>query len=49
MGKGFKNTFMYLTLTFQTIIIFLFSNLIPFLILGGIGYAGYRAIRKSKK
>jgi hypothetical protein len=49
MGKGFKNTFMYLILTFQTIIIFLFSNLIPFAILGGLGYGGYRAIRKKKK
>jgi hypothetical protein len=49
MGKGFKNTFMYLILTFQTIIIFLFSNLIPFAILGGLGYGSYRAIKKKKK
>lgn len=49
MGKGFKNTFMYLVLTFQTIIIFLFSNLIPFAILGGLGYGSYRAIKKKKK
>ena len=49
MGKGFKNTFMYLILTFQTIIIFLFSNLIPFAILGGLGYGCYRTINKKKK
>ncbi len=49
MGKGFKNTFMYLVLTFQTIIIFLFSNLIPFAILAGLGYGGYKAIKKKKK
>lgn len=49
MGKGFKNTFMYLVLTFQTIIIFLFSSLIPLAILGGLGYIIYRLNKKRKK
>lgn len=48
MGQGFKNTFMTMVLSLQTLIIFLFSNLIPFAILGGLVYVGYRVIRKGK-
>lgn len=49
MGKGFKNTFMTLVVSLQTIIIFLFTNLIPIGIISGLGYAGYRIYNKKKK
>lgn len=49
MWKGFKSTFMTIVLSLQTIVIFLFTNLIPISILGGIGYASYRIINKRNK
>lgn len=49
MWKGFKNTFMYLVLSLQTLLIFLFSNLIPLAIFVGLGYGGYKLIKKNKK
>lgn len=49
MGKGFKNTFMTIVLSLQTLVIFLFSNLIPIIILGGLFYIVLRVMKKNKK
>lgn len=46
--QGFKNTFTAIVLSLQTLFIFLFSNLIPLGIIGGVGYAGYRFLVKKK-
>ncbi len=47
--QGFKNTFTAIVLSLQTMFIFLFSNLIPLVIIGGVGYTGYRFFIKKKK
>lgn len=49
MWKGFRNTFMTTVLSLQRIVIFLFSNIIPIGILGGLIYIGYRVYFKRKK
>lgn len=46
--QGFKNTFTSIVLSLQKLIIFIFSNLIPIGIIGGIVYAGYRILVKKK-
>lgn len=47
--QGFKNTLTSIILSLQKLIIFLFSNLIPLVIIGGVGYTGYRILVKKKK
>jgi major membrane immunogen (membrane-anchored lipoprotein) len=49
IGQGFKNTFLYVVLTFQKIIILLVSALIPLVIIAGIAYGVYKLSKKMKK
>lgn len=49
MWKGFINTTTALVLSLQTIVIFLFSNLIPIGILAGLAYTGYKIYKKRRK